>query len=213
VDYGYSFTGGTISTTQSSLAATLGYRTEKWSLNLNGSSVFSSQSEGATTGRNTLSFLYAKNLTERWYAGAIGELLNSRQQDLTLRATAGGGLGRILVRTDRTALGLLSGVLYSREHYSGDSSSEPRANNVEALFRLKYEMYRFKTVDVNAALYAYPSLTDQGRIRMGLESALKIELFRNCYWKFSLYENFDSRPPVNAPRNDFGTGASIGWTF
>jgi hypothetical protein len=213
VDYGYSFTGGNNSTTQSSLAGALGYRAERWSVNVTGSSVFNGQSEGTTTGRNNLRVLYAKNLTARWYAGALGELLNSQQQDLTLRATAGGGLGRVLVRTDRTAVGFLSGVLFSREHYSADQNGATQANNAEALFHLKYETYRFKTVNVDAAAYAYPSLTDPGRVRMGLESSMKIELFRNCYWKFSLYENFDTRPPVHAPRNDFGTGASIGWTF
>ena len=74
-------------------------------------------------------------------------------------------------------------------------------------------MYRFKKFDVDAVLYAYPSITNQGRIRMGMQTALGIELFRNFKWKFSLYENFDSRPPVHAPRNDFGTGTSLGWTF
>jgi hypothetical protein len=213
VDYGYNFTGGNNSTTQSSLAGSLAYRVQKWSMQLDGSSVFNSQSEGASTGRNTFSFLYARKLTQHWYAGVLSELLNSRQQDLTLRATAGGGLGRVLVRSERTALGILSGVLFSRERYSGDTGAEPRANNAEALFHLKYEMYRFKKVDVTAVLYGYPSLTDTGRIRMGVQSALGIELFRNFKWKFNLYENFDSRPPVHAPRNDFGTGTSIGWTF
>jgi hypothetical protein len=213
VDYGYSFTGGNNSTTQSSLSAAMAYRVEKWHMQLQGGSVFNAQSEGTSTGRNTFSFLYARKLTELWYAGAISELLNSKQQDLTLRATAGGGLGRVLFRSERTALRLLSGILFSREHYSSEAGEEPRANNVEALFHLQYEMYRFKKFDIDAATYAYPSLTDRGRVRMGLQSALGIELFRNFKWKFSLYENFDSRPPVHAPRNDFGTSTSVGWTF
>ncbi|HEX6879058.1 MAG TPA: DUF481 domain-containing protein [Terriglobales bacterium] len=213
IDYGYNFTGGNNSTTQSSLASSLAYRAQRWSMQFDGSSVFNSQSEGTSTGRNTFSFLYARQLTQRWYAAMLSDLLNSKQQDLTLRATAGGGLGRSLVRSERTALGVVAGVLFSRERYSSDTGSEPRANNAEALLLLKYEMYRFKKVDVKSVVYGYPSLTDTGRIRMGLQSSLGIELFRNFKWKFNLYENFDSRPPVNAPKNDFGTGTSVGWTF
>ena len=213
IDYGYNFTGGNNSTTQSSLSGAMAYRVQKWSMQMNGSSVFNSQSEGTSTGRNTFSALYARKLAERWYAGALGELLNSRQQDLTLRVTGGGGLGRVLYRSERAALGLLSGVLFSRERYSGVTGTEPQANNAEALFRLNYEMYRFKKFDLDSTMYAYPSITDRGRIRMGLQLAWGIDLFRNFKWKFNLYENFDSRPPVHAPKNDFGTGTSVGWTF
>jgi putative salt-induced outer membrane protein YdiY len=213
VDYGYNYTGGNEATTQSSLAASVAYRVGTWWMESYGSSVFNAQSKGSSTGRNTFNFSYARRLTDQWYAGTLTELLNSRQQDLTLRATAGGGLGRVLIRSEQTSLGFLSGLLFSRERYTSDAGPQPQANNAEALFQLKYRMYRFKKVDVDTVLYAYPSITDPGRVRMGLQSALGIELFRNFKWKFNLYENFDSRPPVHAPRNDFGTGTSIGWTF
>jgi putative salt-induced outer membrane protein YdiY len=213
IDYGYNFTGGPNATTQSSLSGAMAYRVERWSMELNGSSVFNGQSEGATTGRNTFSLLSSRKLSDRWYTGTLAELLNSQQQDLTLRATLGGGLGRVLLRSERTSLRLLSGMLFNRERYSSNADGAPQANNAEALFYMQYAMYRFKKFDLDAVLYAYPSLTNHGRIRTGLQTALGIELFRNFKWKFSLYENFDSRPPVNAPKNDFGTGTSVGWTF
>ncbi len=213
VDYGYNYTGGNNATTQSSLSASTAYRVEKWSTELSGSSVFNGQSEGTSTGRNNLTFTYARKLNERWYAGLLSELLNSQQQDLTLRATLGGGLGRVLFRSERTSLALLSGLLFSREKYSSDAGDQPHANNIEALFHLKYTTFRCKKFDWDSSVYAYPSLTDRGRVRMGMQSAIYIELYRNFKWKFSVYENFDSRPPVNAPRNDFGTGTSLGWTF
>ena len=59
IDYGYHYTGGNNSTTQSSLSGSLAYRVQRWSMQFDGSSVFNSQSEGTSTGRNTFSFLYA----------------------------------------------------------------------------------------------------------------------------------------------------------
>jgi hypothetical protein len=213
VDYGYSYTGGTNATTQSSLSGSLGYRSPKWSLEMDGSSVFNSQSEGTSTGRNAVSALYAKYLNQKWFAGVLSELLNSHQQDLTLRTTAGGGLGRVLYRSEHSSLVLLSGLMFSRERYAENSGGPQQASNAEAMFYMKYDTFRFKTFNLYSVFYTYPSLTDRGRVRMGVQPALKIEIFRSCYWKFSLYENFDSRPPVRAPRNDFGTSTSIGWTF
>ena len=48
---------------------------------------------------------------------------------------------------------------------------------------------------------------------MSTESSLKREIVRNFNLIFSVYENYDSQPPVRAPKNDFGTSTSIGWTF
>lgn len=212
IDYGFSYTGGS-QATESSLAAQVAYRAEKWELQAKGSSVFNAQSGSANSGRNTLDLFYAKNLTEKWFAGAVVDLLNSKQQDLTLRTLTGLGIGRMLVRTDRTTFGVLMGADYSREQYAAESGENPRVNNAEALFQMRYTMYRFAKTQLSVQGYAYPSLTTFGRVRSGVESAFKLDLFRNFYWKLSLYENFDSRPPVLAHKNDFGTATSVGWTF
>jgi len=42
---------------------------------------------------------------------------------------------------------------------------------------------------------------------------LKFELVKDLYLGIRLYENFDSKPPVNAPRNDLGITTSLGWKF
>jgi len=42
---------------------------------------------------------------------------------------------------------------------------------------------------------------------------LRIELVRNFNWNLQLYENYDTRPPVTAPKNDLGITTSVGWTF
>jgi hypothetical protein len=212
VDYGFSFTSGE-NVTQSSFSADVYYRAERWSLQATGTSVFNTQSGSESSGRNTMNTLYARYLTERWFAGAMSDLLSSKQQELTLRTTLGGGLGRVIVRRSRTSLVLLSGINFSREDYSPESGNKTRVNNAEALFYVKYRMFRFSNTQVDLDFYAFPNLTRFGRVRTGLQTSLKFEIFRNFFWKFSLYENFDSDPPITAPRNDFGTSMSVGWKF
>jgi len=213
IDYGFSYTGGSPATTQSSLSADVTYRAEKWSISANGSSVFNAQSGANNTGRNTLDAQYARFLTERWYAGVLMQLLNSQQQDLTLRTAEGAGIGRVFKRTERSTFGLLTGLMFSRENYTPGLGSNTRVNNAESVFQLRYSRFRFKKAQFDAEIYSYPSLSTLGRVRMGGQTALKFEIFRNFYWKFGVYENFDSHPPVHAPRNDFGTSTSFGWTY
>ena len=68
-------------------------------------------------------------------------------------------------------------------------------------------------MDIASRLTIYPSLTTIGRVRLNYAPTLSLEIARNLYWNFTLYENYDSQPPVNANKNDFGITNSIGWKF
>jgi putative salt-induced outer membrane protein YdiY len=212
INYGFSFASGNTST-DSSLGADVAFRTAKNSVQLATTSQFSSQANAQNTNRFTFDSQYARTLTNHWLAAGLFSLLKSNQQDLELRSTYGGGIGRKLVQTDRTALTLLGGAAFSHESYVPQPGTEPIRNNVESLFGVTFSTFRFKTLNLNSQTFAFPSLSDPGRLRISSQSNLRIELVRNFYWNFQLYENYDSRPPVSAPKNDLGITNSIGWTF
>ena len=48
---------------------------------------------------------------------------------------------------------------------------------------------------------------------MQTTSDLNIKIAKDFYWGFHLYENFDSKPPVQADKNDLGISTSLGWKF
>jgi putative salt-induced outer membrane protein YdiY len=211
VNYGFSFSSDN-SSINSSLGASVAYYATKNSVYLGSTSQFDSQSNATNTNRFTFDSRYGHQITERWLAGGLFTLLKSNQQDLDLRASVGGVIGRKLVQTNRTSLLLLGGAVYSHERYFPQAGSAP-ASNAEALVGLTFATFRFKTVDINSQTLVFPSLSDPGRVRVGSQSNLEIELFRNFFWNFQFYENFDSRPPVVAPRNDLGVTTSLGWKF
>src|ERR1700722_665198 len=212
IDYGFSFTGGN-DTSQSSLCGTVEYRTEDWAAALNGSSVLNRESGAKKSGRNTLSYLYTRYVSTRWYAGLTGSLLTSDQQDLTFRVSSGGGIGRDFVRSGTASLSMLGAVVFSREQYSVDGGEQPHKNQAEALFGVLFSKYVFKKLQFTGQVLVYPNLTTPGRVRLSEDSGLQLQIVRNLYWKVSIYENYDSRPPVIAPKNDFGTSTSLGWKF
>ena len=211
VDYGFSFASGN-SQTQSSLGADVDYRGERNIVTASLGSSFSGQSNGTNTTRENLDVQYARRLSEKWFYLGFGQLLSSSQQQLALRTTLGGGLARTLILTDRTRLTAYGGLVASRERYSEDLGQAPRTN-AEALLGLDFFNFRFRMFDLSSQLFVFPNLSTPGRVRLGSSSNLRWEFIKDLYWSLRIYENFDSRPPVDAPKNDFGVATSFGWKF
>jgi hypothetical protein len=104
-------------------------------------------------------------------------------------------------------------MAYTHESYVPQPGTEPIRNNAESLFGITFSTFRFKTLNLNSQTLLFPSVSDPGRFRLSTQSSLRIELVRNFYWNFQLYENYDSRPPTDARKNDLGITTSLGWTF
>ena len=213
---GFSYTSG-VNQTQFSASGALEYASERYAFATSGSSTFSGQSNGSTTSRNTLDLVNQFTLKPKVFTAALLDFLNSEQQELDLRTTVGGMVGRWLILTEKMNLTVFGGMVFTHEQYSAPPDpNQPGSqitNNVEGVGGIGFSIFRFKTVDVESRLSVYPSFTTPGRVRINYAPTLNFELVRNLYWNFTLYENFDSHPPVNANKNDFGITNSIGWKF
>jgi uncharacterized protein DUF481 len=211
IDFGLSFTSGNTQY-ETQFAATTTYRTGDHSFTGSVASAFSGQLGETTTTRNQFTFDYRKQLRPRVFAGAVVDFLHSDQQSLQLRSSAGGLIGRNLKRTERTRLSVYGGMVGTREHYSS-LIGEPEKTNADALAGVDFSTFRFKTTDITSTVNLFPSVTTPGRMRLQATSNLKIKLVKDLYWGFYVYENFDSKPPVRANKNDLGISTSLGWKF
>ena len=210
VDFGLSFTSGN-NQYQTELAATTTYRTGTQSFTTYLESSFSGQPKGSSTSRSQFTFDYRKQLTPKWFAGGLVDFLHSDQQSLSLRTSIGGLLGRNLKQTENTRLSLLGGIVANREKYS--TTDQLKATNVDALAGVDFATFRFSNTNIRSRLMLLPSLTSPGRVRAQVTSDLRIKIAKDFWWGFHLYENFDSKPPVRADKNDLGLSTSLGWTF
>jgi hypothetical protein len=212
INYGFSFTGDN-QQIASSLAANARYNARVDVAEVATSSQFNTQTNSSNSNRFTLSGNYSRRFKHDYFATGLFDLLKSEQQDLNLRTTYGGGLGKDLIRTRKTDLGLMGGLVYTHESYFPQANREPVQDNLESFTGLRFSTFRFGVVDLNSQFSVFPSLTDPGRVRLSTQSNVQLELIKNFFSSFQLYENFDSRPPINAPRNDLGITTSIGWKF
>lgn len=211
IDFGLSFTSGN-DQYQTNLTATTTYRTGDNSFTASIDSAFSGQPEGNSTTRKQFTFDYRKQLTPRYYVGGLFDLLQSDQQSLNLRTSIGGLIGRNLRQTESSRLSVFAGIVGTREKYS-TVLGKPESLNADALAGVDLNIFRFKTTDISSRFSLFPSLTTPGRMRLQSTSDLRIKIVKDLYWGFHLYENFDSKPPVRADKNDLGVSTSLGWKF
>jgi hypothetical protein len=103
-------------------------------------------------------------------------------------------------------------MLSQERFYGGDSTIV----SVEALVGLDLSAFRFDTpkLDFSTSAFAYPSLTELGRVRMQVDSRVKYEVLKDFYLGLRFSDSFDSKPPESgASRNDFTTDFTIGFYF
>ncbi len=188
IDYGFDFTKANDHIT-SSLNSAIEYDAERDIVRGTVSSQFNGQKDGTNTNRLNTTIVYQRFLRrKKVFAGVLADFLTSDQQQLDLRTTVGGGLGRVWMQTNKTKLSSLGGLVLNTERFSTESGPEPRQNNVEALATLEFLMHRFDSTEITTRLSVFPSLTG-GRVRMNLDTSLKLDLVRDLYWNFSFFEN------------------------
>jgi putative salt-induced outer membrane protein YdiY len=212
VDLGFGYASGS-QQTQTNLSASATYPSTRFQLSTSLNSAFTSTGETGKTQRvegTTTSQIY---LSRRAFVGSTVGFLTSSQQSLDLRATLGGGYGRYLIRSNHINLTWLAGVVYTKETYNQNSGLTPRSNNAEGLLAVGFDWFRFDKAEVQTNLQLYPSFSDAGRIRSNLTTSFSFKFTRDLYLKFSLWDTFDSHPPISALKNELGVSNSFGWSF
>lgn len=211
INFGLNFTSGSRQYS-AQISADVAYRRRKHYFTGRFDSVLSGQRDAAGDARNELTMGYEYQLTPKWFAGGFVDLLQSETQSLKLRTTTAGIVGRRLLQTPKTRVQAFAGLAVGRERYEA-TLDRPKSTNVDALAGLRFRTFRFKTVDVSTGYLLYPSLSKPGRVRMQVRSDVYFELPKDITFGVHLYDNFDSKPPTTATKNEFGLSTSIGWSF
>ena len=211
IDLGYSFTSGN---SQSSLNVdtSAAYQTPEWKVATSFDSTFSGQSGASSTNREDLQTTLTRFLNRNSFVLGLSDFLHSSRQDLNLRATVLGGYGRYLKRTTSSNLSWMGGIAYIHESFD-TTAGQPSGQSAEAVVGLQYSYVRFNFGEFNSQLLTFPGLSDSGRIRITTNNVVTIKLRNNFHLAFTLWDNFDSRPPATAKKNELGISSGVGWSF
>lgn len=106
-----------------------------------------------------------------------------------------------------------AGADWNRELYSSEATTGTTGNSAEAIIGTQLNFFRFKTTNILADARVYPSMTDLGRERFDFNTSLKLRIAKDLFRNLGYCLNYDSRPPSNLPKSDYGSTSSVGWTF
>jgi len=198
---------------QWSLDSKVRYSGLRWFHVASGSSSFTSQEGSNNTSRNNFTLQSGRVLANRWYYAGLFQAQQDQELGLDRRVSAGGGIGRQLIQSNRRDLELLGGILVTTERFEDVPGTQ---TNMESLMLWRYESFRRRSpkLDTSVTYILLPSLTDIGRVRSEVDFSTSIEVIHNFFVGLTGFDTYDSRPPDPAlPRNDYGVSPSVRWKF
>ena len=211
IDVGYDFTSGN---NQASLTtnANVNYETPRWAAGITDTTSFSGQSASTRTNLIDLQGQEGVFFKKNWNVVGLEDFLHSSQQSLDLRVTLGGGVGRYLFRTNSTFLILIGGTVYTHENFTPNVQFTSD-QNIEGLAGIQYELMQFNRYSLVSQALIFPGFSDPGRLRATPKLTFNVKLKNDFYTNLSFWDNFDSHPPTNSKKNEFGISSGAGWTF
>jgi hypothetical protein len=207
VDVGFSLAQANFETHWTLNAATT-YRSRRFRLSSTIASQLTARQDTDTNSRNTLSFNGSRLFDNSWFATLLVQLQQNEELELRLRTVGGGGLGKVLSQTNHHTVSLYSGLVATREDFSG----EPITNRAELAVGGQVDLFTPGTTDFSLT-NSVVSFYSAGRARVELQSAWRHAFLSDFYWSLNGVESFDSDPPDTGKKNDYSLSVSLGWKF
>lgn len=191
-------------------------RTETRSVELDISSIATSQEDEETLRREDLSLTYLRLFDGPWFVGAGASAQSNDELGLDLRVQFSPGVGLNLVQSNHNDLMSSVGLSVNREWSEGSDGTTERVYNLEAFLTVEHGVFRYDypKTDITSDITFYPSLSNSGRVRAEIDISASREIVSDFTVVLSFYDSWDNDPPdETAAKNDYGLVASVGWTF
>ena len=188
-----------------------GYLTEKWEVNGTFNDVFNSQDSIADTRRVDANIQFKYFFGKDWFIQISNDFLKNDEQKLDLRSTTRIGIGNYLVNTNTLYLAVMTGAAINNETYI--ENANPNRQSGEAFLSLEYNMFNTGDLGLLTSVITYPSLTEQGRVRVDYKFDIKYDLPLDFYVKIGTTVNYDNRPIEGASELDYVIQTGIGWEW
>ncbi len=212
INLGYSFTKAQ-SVQQLNLSAYLTARKQGVISTLSASTIINSREDSPTTSRGDVEIRRDRVLKRPgWFYSLFAKGQENQELGLNLRISAGSGLGKYLILTNRTMFNLMAGLNITREDYEESEITE----NIELQLGLRYDFFLFDDpeTDIVVDWKVLPSLSEWGRVRSELSARLMHEIINDLTVNLELSASYDSRPPENTTeKTDYSIVTSVGWKY
>ena len=211
IDFGLNFTNAQDARTYTLSAEALHRsRAYAYETQVTFNSWLSARDDAERLTRNDVIVDVRRRLPQRWFAVAKFEAQQDEPLELDVRLLAGGGVGRMLVRSNRTLLSVQGGLDYDAEQYDAVDSFD---HSVEVFAGADWDWFAIGAATEAAVVATTFISLERQRARLELDSTLRRDIFWSMYWALNVLESFDSDPPDDRPRSDLNVSFGLGWTF
>jgi hypothetical protein len=199
---------------QYNLNSGIGYLAPRWSAGASYGSNLTSSAHTSVSTRNQISFQGQRLMPwNNWYYTGLVDLLQSSVQGIQLQNSFGGGVGRNIVNTGSTFLTVYGGFAWQQINYKRSTPPVSTQDVTAGLVGTRVKLFRFDrtTLTINAILL--PAISEPGRIHFNLNTSYYVKLWGKLNWNFTLYGNWDNRPPPGFSTADYGTTSGLSISF
>lgn len=159
----------------------------------------------------TLNFNYYFSPT--WFTGATLSYQRNMELGIQRRYQEGIGIGNKFIVRNRVNAWAMSGFVLNQEKSTAGTSSKTLA---ELFGQVQFNFFKFSkpAVDLNFRQTFFAGLGQGGRVRNDGQTTLSWEIVDDLKLNISLYNNYDSHPPVADSRKfDYGYVFGVSYTF
>jgi putative salt-induced outer membrane protein YdiY len=197
--------------TTSNLAADVSYRTRKYLLGTRLNSSITDQPSEPTKARQSANFNYQRFRSNRWYTEWFTGWEKNDELGISARVSAGAGLGRYLVQTNKSQFSLALGVQGARTNFAGEDES---ATEGEGRIEIRYLRRRLvPETSFRFTSTVFPLLSDVSQWRAESDLSLRREVFDDLFLELGVGYSYISEPPTGAEKSDYTATTSIGYSF
>ncbi|SDC99987.1 Protein of unknown function, DUF481 [Algoriphagus faecimaris] len=209
IDFGWSLTKANELQTFN-LRSRLGYLADRSKFGFSFNRLRSDQREIEAVRRTDANLSYVYFLQRDYFLLYDLTFLSNTAQLVRSRVGNKIGVGKYVVRTNKSYFGFQVGVNLNNEQFSDDN---PGNRSGESFFGAELSLYDIGDLKLLSNLSTYPSLTERGRFRSDFKLDIKYEFLSDFYVNLGTTLNFDNQPVEAASRLDYIIQTTVGWSL
>ncbi len=209
VDFGANISRGNNRVTTINMGANLGYASDVTEVALKGTALVNEQQDNSDTRRYTAGLSVDREMVGRLRLGLSSNYERDENQQLDYRIINGINVGYRAVSKQRSRLDLIAGGGPTLEKFTGEEGTSLAEGKLGFAFIGRPN----GDTDLDLSAYVYPELYNADRIRIESDLVFRVKIINDLTFNFSTYYRFNSQPPVDVDKSDYGSTLGVGWSY
>ena len=145
-------------------------------------------------------------------SGASPRFEKNDELNLSYRYNVGLLVTKSIIQSNRILLRAAAGSQSNTEKFS---TAENETTTAEAIIGLSFEWFSFRNpkLDLTTTVSAFPSYSENGRVRVGVRVKVAYELVADLDITLNGYLDWDRKPQAASPTTDYGIFTALAYSF